>query len=223
MANVRLLRQSIEDYQKDASVANEGYEAAYGNYATEFAAAQAAEAAAVKGYNDRLAAAEASKTPLAVDIGSGYKIIGTSGDGRVVPVVSDLKNQVGDFVFTRLPDGNLQLYKLVQQDWQNKGYKAVEQPVPALEKLTPTVMPTAPAEPKPVQAPNLTVSNTRELMNPGQNQAQLDMQSAKGILGKSELAGDQQAAMRGSAFADPNDPQGLKERGVLARVMGGQL
>ncbi len=211
MANVRLLRQSIQDYQED-------YEKAYDQYSNEFNAERAKEAANVKAYNDAIAAAEASKTPLAVDTGSGYKLIGTGGDGRLVPLVPDLKRNRGDFVFTRLPDGRLQLNRYDGGGgWGGGGYAPVELPIASLEKLPPVVMPKEPGEGK---VPNITASNARELMNPGQNQANLALQAAKGILGKSELTGDQQPAMRGSAFADP---QGLKERGVLARVMSGQL
>lgn len=196
MANVRLLRQSIEDYQKDASAANEAYEAAYGQYSKDFEAQQAQHQGLINAYNAELNYIAAGNIGY-IDHGNGNitMVKGVDENGKPIPV-EGFENQRGTI-------------------------GAGAHVLPAVP-VTPTPI-TAPAIPEEIKAPNLTVSNTRELMNPGQNQAQLGMQSAKGILGKSELAGDQQAAMRGSAFADPNDPQGLKERGVLARVMGGQL
>ena len=183
MANVRLLRQSIDDYQKDTDTENANYGAAYDKYSKDFEVAKAQ----VDAYNAQVAA----------------------------------KNAQG--VYANHINQDPHTHALVY--WYYTGNKddVRGSPTPPIVLGAKPVVPDAPATPTPVQAPNITASNARELMNPGQNQAGLDLQAAKGIIGKSELTGDQQPAMRGSVFAKQDDPQGLKERGVLARVLGGQL
>jgi hypothetical protein len=81
-----------------------------------------------------------------------------------------------------------------------------------------------PAEPAPAEEfrpPNLTQGDIRELKNPSQDMAGLQMMMNKGLIGKSELADNEKSKV--SAFADPEDPNNLKDAGILARVMGGQL
>lgn len=73
-----------------------------------------------------------------------------------------------------------------------------------------------------IKEPNLTQSNMKELQNPSSDQAGLALQQAYGMEGKSQLAGDV-ANSRVSAFADPEDPNNLAERGILARTLAGQL
>lgn len=82
-------------------------------------------------------------------------------------------------------------------------------------------IPTAP-EMTSIKEPNLTQSNMKELQSPSSDQAGLALQQAYGIEGKSQLAGDV-ANSRVSAFADPEDPNNLAERGILARTLAGQL
>lgn len=86
------------------------------------------------------------------------------------------------------------------------------------------VAPIAPDEPVPVEAPrapNLTQSDIRELRSPSLDQAGMQRAANRGIIGKNELVGMEMG--KNSAFADPNDPNNLKEAGILARTLGGQL
>ena len=88
-------------------------------------------------------------------------------------------------------------------------------------KTTTPFMPDRPELVEPKQ-PNLTVSNINELKSPSSDQAGLALQAAVGLEGKSQLAGDV-ANSKVSAFADPEDPNNLAERGILARTLAGQL
>lgn len=88
-------------------------------------------------------------------------------------------------------------------------------------KATTPFMPDRPELVEPKQ-PNLTVSNINELKSPSSDQAGLALQAAVGLQGKSQLAGDV-ANSKVSAFADPEDPNNLAERGILARTLAGQL
>lgn len=88
-------------------------------------------------------------------------------------------------------------------------------------KATTPFMPDRPELVEPKQ-PNLTVSNINELKSPSSDQAGLALQAAVGLQGKSQLAGDV-ANSKVSAFADPEDPDNLAERGILARTLAGQL
>ena len=88
-------------------------------------------------------------------------------------------------------------------------------------KTTTPFMPDRPELVEPKQ-PNLTVSNINELKSPSSDQAGLALQAAVGLQGKSQLAGDVENS-KVSAFADPEDPNNLAERGILARTLAGQL
>ena len=81
--------------------------------------------------------------------------------------------------------------------------------------------PTAYEQPPPPREPNLTVGNIREMKNPGRDMAGLQMAANMGIIGKSQLADNERSKV--SAFADPDDPNNLKDAGILARTIGGQL
>lgn len=88
-------------------------------------------------------------------------------------------------------------------------------------KTTTPFMPDRPELVEPKQ-PNLTVSNINELKSPSSDQAGLALQAAIGLQGKSQLAGDV-ANSKVSAFADPEDPNDMASRGILARTLAGQL
>ena len=88
-------------------------------------------------------------------------------------------------------------------------------------KTTTPFMPDRPELVEPKQ-PNLTVSNINELENPSADQAGLALQAAVGLQGKSQLAGEV-ANSKVSAFADPEDPNDIASRGILARTLAGQL
>ena len=87
-----------------------------------------------------------------------------------------------------------------------------------------TALPYVPDKPVLVepQLPNLTQSNIKELESPSADPAGLALQAAVGLQGKSQLAGEV-ANSKVSAFADPEDPDNMASRGILARTLAGQL
>jgi hypothetical protein len=82
--------------------------------------------------------------------------------------------------------------------------------------------PGAPEQGEEPKAPNLTVNDVQEMTAPGLNQAEQSRTRAWGYVPKSELAGDDQHS-KGSVFSDLREGEQDKEKGVLARVLGGQL
>lgn len=228
MANARLLRQSIEDYQKKYDTTAKNFNARYKEYTD-----------AVDGYNaemDRLAKIPGAVAYVSNPDGTYSKVVSQSGKLLFAPKWQNIKGVKevptsrpsygqNSVIVTEGPDKGVYVWDQGSV-MGNMGPRDNVQPTWTREGGGPPLIynqPVAPKEPDAIKAPNITVSGTRELQNPGLNQAQLNMVGAKGIIGKSELTGDQQPAMRGSVFAKQDDPQGLKERGVLARVLGGQL
>ena len=251
LANVRLLRQSIEDYQKKYDTTAKDFNARYNEYT-----------GAVDDYNaemDKLAQTPGATAYVSNPDGTYSKVISKSGKlffARTEQNIKGVKEvptlnpgsrpstvlvtegpDKGAYAWT-VQDGKLGWYRVQGNNtpwFQVQGDNAASSvqgnnvdrfPVGATEGGPPPLIynqPVAPKEPDSIRPPNITVSGSRELQNPGMDQSQLNLVGAKGILGKSNLVADQQPAMRGSAFADPNDPKGLKERGVLTRVLAGQL
>lgn len=210
MANVRLLRQGIEDYQKrveasnaaiDAS--NAAYEAAYAGYAGQTDAYNAS----VNAFN---AAAQGGGV---YSDGGKYFDVSTGAE-----VQGGLTTLNGKQMF-ELPPAGIMMGS--DNDAASTGGGELRTYIGAKPGAAPTA-PAEPAAPEPVKVPNLTTSNMAELSNPGLDQAGIAMARAQGFEGKSALKGDEMTGA-GSAFADPEDPNNLAERGILARVMGGQL
>lgn len=69
---------------------------------------------------------------------------------------------------------------------------------------------------------NLTEKEKGLLQKPTYGPAEMNMATSRGVAATSSLAGDTPTTAN-SAFANPEDPNNLKEKGVLARVLGGQL
>lgn len=215
MANVRLLRQSVEDYQKKLKAGNENYEADFAAYQAQVEAHNAGVAA--------ITAASANPLGSAYQLPSGkFGLLSSSGvkyEGNPYASLNAFADSKKDYGYVHKPNGTTTLYRRNSTGWGTTytivgDYPTLLQP------------PAVGAEPTQAEMPkdlNLTASNVKAVMNPGLNQAQAQLQAAKGIVAKSDLAGDQGEALKNSAFAKQDDPQGLKERGVLARVMGGQL
>ena len=193
MARVKLLRQSLEDYNKKAQAvnaqtteANAEYDTSYGQYA-----------AGVDQYNKAIAA-----VPFVVSAPKNKDYVQLSTGEVINPLDPIFWEQMGGkpAVGTFLRGGKFTTDSGVG---------------PAPTAPTP---PTAPDAPR---APNLTQGDIRELSNPSVDQVGMQMLANKGIIGKNELAGMDQSKI--SAFADPEDPHNLKEAGILARTLGGQL
>lgn len=181
MANVRLLRQSIDDYNARIAKLDANYRAQYEQYTKDVAA-----------YNADVAA-HPNDPERSAQVGKQQYIMGYGPDTQVF-----------------------------QGDENGGGMVTMRNPIYA---DSPTTLPTpvAPEQAVAPPAPNLTNNDQRALANPGTDPAGVVRANNIGYTGNSDVAAMNSGAMRNSAFADPADPQGLKERGILARVMGGQL
>lgn len=160
MARAKLLRQSIEDYQRKVGVANQGIEAANAQYQ----GAYDAYSASVNAYNTAAAA-----VPYVVKVNdsnvylSNGKLLARALDPALDP--KGIESWVGKFYM----GGG------VVSDTPG-----VAAPLPAPAEPTPPDMP---------RAPNLTNSNMRELANPSQDMAGMQQSENRGIIAKSELPG----------------------------------
>ncbi len=235
MARVRLLRQQLEDYNKQAVASGKEYDQRYADYQTQFNA----YGEATNQYNAGVEAFNAAGA-RAGDIFQNEQ--GTlsqyDNNGNPLPFM-DNQAPMGDesggsttFSKPYKNDQGLWVYDTTYtasngrtEDGQVVPGQTYTQTNPiAVKAYHPGVAPTAPAEPAPptdVRPPNFTQSDLAELRNPSQDAAGLQMMMNKGLIGKSELADNERS--KGSAFADPNDPNNLKDSGILARVLGGQL
>lgn len=237
MARAKLLRQYIEDYQRKVAGVNEQVEAANAQYQSAY-----------QGYADRANAYNAwvdqvkaggDRDYFKMEDGTWRYMTGRDGQlqaiapgGRTAPptynAIYDSADQLKasratGYNLVRNPDGTVTPYQTISgrggltYNPMNNTYGATGRLGEFNEQA-----PAAPVAPEPVRAPNLTRSNMKEMANPGLSQGQLALTRAQGFEGKSELRGDEMAAPT-SAFANQDDPNNLKEKGILARVMGGEL
>lgn len=208
MVMARLLRNRLESYVNNVNRAEANYQ----------------EAAAP--YNSAIESVRAG-TPYAIRNPDGtVQIVGgatETGDLQLLntKVAAQPPTKKGDFgglstgtkMYALDGSGNVRQYWMdIAPGGGTKIYSS---------KATTPFMPDRPELVEPKQ-PNLTVSNINELKSPSSDQAGLALQAAVGLEGKSQLAGDV-ANSKVSAFADPEDPNNLAERGILARTLAGQL
>lgn len=208
MVMARLLRQRLNSYVNQVNRAEADY-------------AQAAEP-----YNAAIESIRAG-TPYAIRNPDGtVQIVGgatETGDLQLLntKVASSPPKSKGDFgglatgtkMYASDGSGNVRQYWMdIAPGGGTKIYSS---------KATTPFMPDRPELVEPKQ-PNLTVSNINELKSPSSDQAGLALQAAVGLQGKSQLAGDV-ANSKVSAFADPEDPNDMASRGILARTLAGQL
>lgn len=89
------------------------------------------------------------------------------------------------------------------------------------------IAPTTPQMGEVPKSPSLTQNDYEAMRYRTQDPAGMAMETAKGLVGKSDVEALNDQGSKFTAqqnpFADPNDPQNLRERGVLARTLGGQL
>lgn len=237
MARAKLLRQYVEDYQRKVAGVNEQTEAANTTYQ-----------GAYQGYADRATAynawvdqvkAGADRGYFKMEDGTWRYMTGRDGNlqaiapgGKVGPPTfnatynsaEELKAaRATGYNLVRNADGTVTPYQTISgrgglsYSPMNTNYAATGRVGEFTEQA-----PAAPVAPEPVREPSFTRANMKEMANPGLSQAQLAMSRAQGFEGKSELKGDEMTAPT-SAFASEDDPNNLKEKGILARVMGGQL
>lgn len=192
MANVRLTRQSLEDYNARVTRIDRQYRSDYDRYIANVGA-----------YNADVRAHPYDEAQTR-SVGGEPQYLMSTGPDTQVQSTDELGRPVVDVMGTPVME---------------------TKPGEKVYASRPTSLPTpvAPAQAVAPRAPNLTNNDYRAMRDPGTDQAGVAKANALGYTGKSELAGDAGGAMRNSAFADPADPNGLKDRGILARVMGGQL
>lgn len=181
MANVRLLRQSLEDYNARIAKLDADYQARYGQYTKDVAAYNADVSLHP---NDPERSAQVGKQQYITGYGPDTtEWVGGESDGS---------------------------------------YQTVRHPIYA---DSPTTLPTpvAPEQAVAPKTPSYTQRDLEAMKNPGTDAAGVARANALGYTGNSDVAGLNEPAMRNSAFTKPDDPYGLKDRGILARVMGGQL
>ena len=231
MARVKLLRQSLEDYNKKLGVtntqteaANAAYQQAYDTYSGQTDA-----------YNTQIEAFNAEMAGL--DPGDVFQdetgqLKTLTTKGQIVAYQPFQMGQVLSAPYQGKDGGwyydNTTVTSPAEYDSEGRLLSpevTAKTPIKInLEGVHPGAGPTAPAEPtapEAPRAPNLTQSDLRELRSPSLDQAGMQMTANKGIIGKSELTGMEQSKI--SAFSDPEDPNNLKEAGILARTLGGQL
>lgn len=230
MVMARLLRQRLNDYVNQVNRAEADY-------------VQAATA-----YNSALQGAMRGTTSVITDANGKQVVVGgKTPDGKLAlksSSIKDLKDlsetwngmMTGRFKYARDADGNVARYKLEPYvetvpakpggtsvfDFMNKPKETTvsgSRWVKVGENLP--IIPNQPVIQE-VKEPSLTRSNIKELQSPSSDQAGTALQQAYGLQAKSALAGDVDNS-KVSAFADPEDPNNLAERGILARTLAGQL
>ena len=222
MANARLLRQHLSDYNKKLGKEQGAYQDRYAAYKGQYD--QYAQQAAA--YNQKIEQFNANTSGLKVgDIyqGENGTLMEIDHEGNPVNYMPGSSPYKG---------GGGRWYRDArQQSWDEYG-NLVEQvvtgirvPVKAFHPGAGPTAPATPAAPEEIKPPSFTVNDLQEMANPGQTQAELAMSAARGYLGKSQLAAENDPGSRNSAFADlkGDDPNQLKERGLVAQALAGQI
>lgn len=115
-------------------------------------------------------------------------------------------------------------YQEVSIPWQATSMASQWNPVTRVAEFnTPAPTPQEVTTPTPEQpkAWNPSRRDLAELQAPTVDAAGAQMATARGEAANAGLVNE--AVGRGSAFADPEDPNNLADKGILARVLGGQL
>ena len=195
MSNVRLLRQSLEDYNSRIATLDTQYQSDYDAYA-----------ARVRAFNADVMAHPYDASPglSSGRFGRPGYIMGRQPDQTVQATDPDTGQPAVDI------NGNPLMTTQVGRNIY-------------ADKPSEVVVGEAPAQTVAPRSPNLTNNDYKALANPGTDPAGVVRDNNKGYTGNSTIAALNDTPMRNSAFSDPEDPQGLKERGILARTLGGQL
>ena len=226
MARVKLLRQSLEDYNKKIMAGDAEYQSAYGVYSGKTDAYNAQ----INAFNQELKGLDAGEIIQDADGGlqqldpkrgliryTGPTVDAFSQGPQPGPAYQD---KGGGWFYDTPVLINDATYDDAGNQISPAQYGTRKTSIP-VEVAHPGTAPAAPTQGAVPRIPNLTQGDIRELQNPGLDQAGMQMMANKGIIGKTELAGLDQSKI--SAFADPEDPNNLKEAGILARTLGGQL
>lgn len=213
-SRVKMLRQRVEDYNKRYNAGlnkeNTGYDEAYAAYQAQVNAYNDA----INGFNTTIN--NLGEGTLFRDADGSYKTIGPGGAPQPVTFLTQDQINHGDLG-----------YSLV-----NGVVKFGNTPVPvnathpALTIGTPAAPPAPSEENIKVPPLGLTVKQNRELVEPSASPVELERGANVGFLRKSELADNPVAPTeKSSAFFNlkGDDPNGLKDSGILARTIAGQL
>ena len=220
MVMARLLRNRLESYVNNVNRAEADYRTQAEGYNTALKAAQSGTPTVMKDatgkdvvvggtYGDQLKLIS-SNIVDASDLGTANEM--TYGIMGGLPKYGrDAEGNVGKYVmqpYTKTVIGPPGEETVSGYRWVKKGGNLA-------------MMPDTPEVDVP-QQPNLTQSNIKELQNPSYDPAGVVAQGNYGINAKSQLAGEV-ANSKVSAFADPEDPNDIASRGILARTLAGQL
>lgn len=237
MAKARLLRQYLTDYNREVKGANKDYKEQYATYKT------AAEA-----YNQKIAKFNSDAQGMTPgDIYQNEQGTLTQFDKKGNPVayggpsLGGFADEYGNTLTYGTPykaANGLWYYDVMQTTAGTEGsYDEYGQPIPAKPGTTtkvdtayipvkafhPGTAPTAPAQEVP-KAPTFTVNQLEEMANPSNSAAEINRAQAFGYTGKSALVAERDPT-KNSAFANlgGDDPNNLKEKGVLARAVAGEI
>ena len=219
MSNVRLLRQSLEDYNNRIAKLDAQYSADYDAYAEK-----------VNKFNNLPYVTESKRVIInpyegglsrAVKLSNGQSMFMPKGYENQRPGLGD--RYLGSDTVT-LPGSTLKGDPESAIPDQVIPERTVPLPHFGTDPSQYYGEPVnAPAQSTVPHSPSLTNNDYKAMANPGTDPAGVARDNALGYTGNSEIAALNDTPMRNSAFSDPEDPQGLKERGILARTLGGQL
>lgn len=238
MAKARLLRQYLTDYNREVKGANKDYKEQYATYKT------AAEA-----YNQKITKFNSDAQGMTPgDIYQNEQGTLTQFDKKGNPVAYSspqlgwgYPDESGATTTTTAPykgaDGLWYQDVMQTTAGTEASYDEYGQPIPAKPGTTtkvdtvyipvkafhPGTAPTAPAQEVP-KAPTFTVNQLEEMANPSNSAAEINRAQAFGYSGKSALVAERDPT-KNSAFANlgGDDPNNLKEKGVLARAIAGEI
>lgn len=211
-SRVKMLRQRVEDYNKRY---NAGLNKENAGYNEEYAAYQAQ----VNAYNDAITAINNLRDRelfVAADGGYYKKTSGPEGVGSVrIPFLTQAQIDRGDLG-----------YSLVNGVVKYGNTRVPVHVYPALAAGVPAAPPAPSEENIKVPPLGLTLKQEHELVAPSASPVELERGANVGFLRKSELADNPAAPTeKNSAFFNlkGDDPNGLKDSGILARTIAGQL
>ena len=209
MVMARLLRNRLESYVNNVNRAEADYTQRAMTYNSAIQAAGDGTPTVMKD-------ATGKDVVVGGKVGDQLKVIASNiDDASTLGGVQ--ASYFGNTVYGRDSEGNVAKYTVepYPDEITVSGYRWVKQG----ENLP--MVPDVPQVNAP-QQPNLTQSNLKELKNPGYDPAGVVAMGNYGIEAKSQLAGEV-ANSKVSAFADPEDPNNIASRGILARTLAGQL
>lgn len=237
MSRATLLRQYVQDYNIKLQKIDDDYREQYETYKNN-----------VNNYNDFLNSVKAGQqqgigeyAPGLYTVVKGYTddkgevgLTAAYADEKGNPQMSGMmvdklpeNNDAGlSGVYLRNPDGTASFHQ-----W-NSGFDFLGNPI---ENVTPGWSPTGynarvidengiVAPERNIPEPRLSLSDLKELNNPRDDMAGIAMANALGYSGNSALVADQPTSPNSAFFNIGGDnPNNLKDKGILARTLAGEI